>query len=418
MNSPGPSFQRFSRWPVIISSRMEFLHPTGVDITMPADFLIPNLVTESLGIMRTMDRLGARRVQSLEPHIPTVVIGSTVVPRDTSFVVRTVFSGWRAGIIPAGATPPFEFDVEFPPSAILAAALAVNEAFLFVRQDTLEAGLREVGISLWEPDVIDDWSATSHDGPRIDYLPNKLWLLGLGHLGQAYLWTLSLLPYERPDEVSLVLQDIDVITRSTLSTSILSDQHMIGLKKTRAMAGILEARGFKTEIIERRFDETLRVLPDDPQIALCGLDNALGRRPLCEVGFKFVVEAGLGSGTKDFRAIRIHTFPGTRDPRDLWKSGEGAGVVPGARAYDDLKERGLDQCGVTMLAGKAVGAPFVGVTAAAFSIAEILRVLHDGPIYALHDMNLKSPRSRVSSKRNTGVALINPGFSPSLRITR
>lgn len=390
----------------------------GVHVAMPADILIPNLVAESLSITRTMDRLGARRVPSLEPDIPTVCIGTTVVPHDASFAIRAVFSGWRAGIIPAGATPLFEFDAEFPLSAMLAAALAVNEAFLFVRRDTPEAGLREVGISLWEPDVIDDWSATSHDGPRIDYLPNKLWLLGLGHLGQAYLWTLSLLPYERPEEVSLVLQDIDVITKSTLSTSILSDQNMIGLKKTRAMARTLEERGFKTEIIERRFDETLRVLPDDPQIALCGLDNALGRQPLCEVGFKFVVESGLGSGGKDFRAIRIHTFPGTRDPRDLWRSEEGADRIPGARAYDDLETRGLDQCGVTMLARKAVGAPFVGVTAAAFSIAEILRVLHDGPIYALHDMNLKSPYARVSSKRNTAVSLINPGFSPSLRIAR
>lgn len=390
----------------------------GVQVALPAGILVPDLISGSLSITRTMDRLGARCVRSLDPHIPTVCIGTTVAPHPAGFVVRAVFSGWRAGIVPAGATPPFGFDAEFPLSAMLAAALAVNEAFLFVRRDTPEAGLREIGISLWEPDVIDDWSAASHDGPRIDYLPNKLWLLGLGHLGQAYLWALSLLPYERPGEVSLVLQDIDVVTRSTLSTSILSDQHLIGLKKTRAMASVLEARGFKTEIIERRFDETLRVLPDDPQIALCGLDNALGRQPLCEVRFKFVVEAGLGSGTKDFRAIRIHTFPGTRDPRDLWKSREGADVVPGTRAYDDLKARGLDQCGVTMLAGKAVGAPFVGVTAAAFTMAEILRILHHGPVFALHDIDLKSPHGRVSLKRDKAVPLSNPGFSPSLRIAR
>ncbi len=390
----------------------------GIQVTIPDDIPIPNLVAESFGVMRTMDRLGVRRVPSIEPHMPTVVIGTAVAPHDARFAVQAVFSGWRAGIIPANASLPFDFDVEFPLSAILAAALAVNEAFLFVRRDTPEAGLREIGISLWEPDAINDWSATSHDGPGIDYLPNKLWLLGLGHLGQAYLWTLSLLPYVRPDEVSLVLQDFDVITRSTLSTSILSNRHMIGFKKTRAIAAVVEARGFKTEIIERRFDETLRVLPDDPQIALCGLDNALARWPLCEVGFKFVVEAGLGSGAMDFRAIRIHTFPGTRDPRDLWGPAEGADNIPGAPAYDDLTRRGLDQCGVTMLAGKAVGAPFVGITAAAFSIAEILRMLHDGPIFALHDMNLKSPQSRVSSKRTTAVALINPGFSRSLYLAR
>ncbi len=388
----------------------------GIQVAIPDDISIPNLVAESLGIRWTMDRLSVRRVQSIEPHIPTVVIGTAVAPHDASFAVRAVFSGWRAGIIPASASLLFDFDVEFPLSAILAAALAVNEAFLFVRRDTPEAGLREIGISLWEPDVIDDWSAISHDGPRIDYLPNKLWLLGLGHLGQAYLWTLSLLPYVRPDEVSLVLQDIDVITRSTLSTSVLSNQHMIGLKKTRAMADVLEARGFKTEIIERRFDETLRVLSDDPQIALCGLDNALGRSALCGVGFKFVIEAGLGSGPKDFRAIRIHTFPGTQDPRELWRSEETADIAPATRAYDHLAAHGLDQCGVTMLAGKAVGAPFVGVAAATFVIAEIIRVLHGGPLFAVLDMHLKAPHSRIVGKRTAELELANPGFSRSLQI--
>ena len=58
----------------------------------------------------------------------------------------------------------------------------------------------------------------------------------LGHLGQAYLWALGLLPYVDSSEVSLVLQDIDIITPSTESTSILSDTTLIGRKKTRAMA--------------------------------------------------------------------------------------------------------------------------------------------------------------------------------------
>lgn len=390
----------------------------GIQVAMPTNIPISNLIDESFGIAQTIKRLGARTVQSIEPHIPVVLIGTPVAPCDTGFAVRAVFSGWRAGLVPASMTPPFEFDAEFPLSAILGAALAVNEAFLFVRRDTPEAGLREIGISLWEPDVIDDWSASSHDGPSIHYLPNNLWLLGLGHLGQAYLWALSLLPYERADEVKLVLQDIDVVTRSTLSTSILSDQQMIGLKKTRAMAGVLEARGFKTQIIERPFDETLRVLPDDPQIALCGLDNALGRRALSEAGFKFVVEAGLGSGAKDFRAIRIHTFPGPRDSRELWKYDARATAFPAVRAYNDLKLRGLDQCGVTMLAGKAVGASFVGITAAAISVAEILRLLHDGAIYSIHDINLRSPRDRVSCKGGRSVSLTNPGFSPSLRLSQ
>jgi hypothetical protein len=390
----------------------------GVDVAMPTDIFVPNLISGNLSIAETMQRVGARQVKSLEPHVPVVCIGTAGVPHAASFAVRAVFSGWRAGVLPLGSTPPFDFEAEFPLAGALAVALAVNEAFLFVRRDTPEAGLREIGVSLWKPDAIEDWSTSASDGPEVAYLPSKLWLLGLGHLGQAYLWALSLLPYERPDEVLLVLQDFDVITSSTLSTSILSERGMIGQKKTRAMATALEERGFNTAIVERRFDESLRVLPDDPQVALCGLDNALSRRPLCEVGFKFVVEAGLGSGARDFRALRIHTFPGTKDPRELWRDGENGGPVKDARAYEDLKARGLDQCGVTMLAGKAIGAPFVGMTAAALSLAEILRLLNDGPLFGVHDIDLKSLSSRISVPRKIALPIVNPGFTPSLRIAR
>lgn len=390
----------------------------GVDVLAASAEAIPNLIHGGLGIAETIDKVGARRVGSLQPDVPVVCIGGADVPPVAGFAVRAIFGGWRAGVIPVHEPRRFDSDTEFPLAGALAAALAVNEAFLFVRQDTPDAGLREIGISLWRPDAIEDWWMDVNDGPRLAYLPSKLWLLGLGHLGQAFLWGLSLMPYERPEEVLLVLQDIDVISTSTLSTSVLSERAMIGTKKTRSMAAVLEARGFKTALLERRFDETLRVLPDDPQIALCGLDNALGRRALCEVGFKLIVEAGLGSGARDFRAIRIHTFPGTKDPRKLWPADGNEGRIAAGRAYDDLKARGLDQCGVTMLAGKAIGAPFVGMTAAAFSLAEVLRVLHGGPLFAVHDMDLKSIRARVSVVRETALALGNPGFTPSARFSR
>jgi hypothetical protein len=381
----------------------------GVDVAFTAGE-VPNLMPGNPGIAETMSKVGARRVTSLEPHVPVVCIGSVDMPPTAGFAVRAIFSGWRAGVVPVHSSPPFSFGTEFTLTGALAAALAVSEAFLFVRRDTPEAGLREVGLSLWRPDAGKDWWTSGNDGPRIVYLPSKLWFLGLGHLGQAYLWALALLPYERTEKVMLVLQDTDAITNATLSTSILSDRTMIGQKKTRAMAAFMERRGFRTEIIERSFDETLRVLPDDPQIALCGLDNALGRRPLCEVGFKFVVEAGLGKGAKDFRAIRIHTFPGTKDPRELWKPLEERDVSVDTPAYNDLKARGLDQCGVTLLAGRAVGASFVGMTAAAFCLGEILRLLHGGQPFALHDLDLKVPSGLTSIPRSSGLGPFNPGF--------
>ena len=65
-------------------------------------------------------------------------------------------------------------------------------------------------------------------------------------------------PIARPQDLSLVLQDIDIITPSTESTSILSDATLINIKKTRAMAAWAERRGFTTAIHERLFDASFR----------------------------------------------------------------------------------------------------------------------------------------------------------------
>lgn len=97
------------------------------------------------------------------------------------------------------------------------------------------------------------WRHKEAAGPVIERLPSSLWLIGLGNLGQAYLWTLSLLPYEKPEDVKLVLQDFDVLAESNTSTSLLTRGELVGTRKTRAMAAWAEARGFEAAIVERPF---------------------------------------------------------------------------------------------------------------------------------------------------------------------
>jgi hypothetical protein len=73
-------------------------------------------------------------------------------------------------------------------------------------------------------------------------------------------------------------QDIDVVTESTESTSILTDASMIGEKNTRAMAAWAARRGFSTSRQERMFAAYFKRQADEPAVALCGLDNAAGLR--------------------------------------------------------------------------------------------------------------------------------------------
>ena len=108
------------------------------------------------------------------------------------------------------------------------------------------------------PGDVVDWRDEDKDEPVLAYLPARLWLIGLGHLGQAYLWALGLLPYPPSSGLDLVLQDVDAITVSSESTSILSDLSLVGIKKSRAMALWAERRGFTAAIHERLFDGNFR----------------------------------------------------------------------------------------------------------------------------------------------------------------
>ncbi|MCY3787198.1 MAG: thiamine biosynthesis protein ThiF [Gemmatimonadetes bacterium] len=343
---------------------------------------------------------------------PTIVIGGGTRNRRTGFCVRTAAAGWRGGIVPAHSELQPDHRRAMPLSGMLAAGLAVNEAFLFMNGRMPAAGQRVLGVSLWRPGRETDWLQPDESEPVLTYLPSRLWLVGLGHLGQAYLWGLGLLPYQDPADLMLTLQDIDVITKSTESTSILTDSAMNGQKKTRAMATWAERRGFTTSLQERIFAADFTRQAEEPSIVLCGLDNVAGRRALDQVGFDFIVEAGLGRGHRDFRTMRLHVLPGRRAAADLWKQRSERERVEDRPAYAKLMEDGvLDRCGMTLLADKAVGAPFVGSIAATLVLSEVLRLLHGGAISQLIDMDLLSLDHRLVIEHSNDFADLNPGFT-------
>ncbi len=351
------------------------------------------------------------RVGDGEVGAAMVVIGAQEERQD-DFRIRTVAQGWRGGIVPAHADLPAAPGPANPLVGMLAAALAVNEAFLHVN-GAKAAGRASVGLSLWRPNAEVDWLVADRTEPPLSFLPSRLWLIGLGHLGQAYLWGLGLLPYKTPADLMLVLQDVDVITASTESTSILTDASLIGIKKTRSMAAWAERRGFQTAITERLFDADFRRQPNEPAVALCGLDNAAGRRALDQVGFNMIVETGLGRGHRDFRTMRLHTLPGARPTAEMWKRAASAETVEDRPAYAKLMADGvLDRCGMTLLAGKAVGAPFVGAVAATLALSEVLRLLHGGPVHSLIDLDLLGVDHRTAVPHGNAFATLNPGFTP------
>lgn len=327
--------------------------------------------------------------------------------RDLPLILRASMNGWTAMVAPSDSNH-LQTIEEFSPAGVLAGALGVSEVFQFLRGTNALAGRREIGLSLWKPE--EDFRK-AQNGPSLTHLPSRLWLIGLGHLGQAVLWTLGLLPYDVPNELEIVLQDFDDLVEANDSTSMLTDMSMIGQRKARSMAAWCEQRGFRTVVTERRFASNFRVAADEPGVAVCGVDNPNARAALEDVGFERVVEAGLGAGPSEYLAFQVHSFPGLKSAESRWGHGlatEAATSLLDQPAYRSLRKQGLDECGLVQLAGRTVGAAFVGAVTSTLVVAELLRIAHGHHRYDLVDGSLRS-LDGLTALRAPGCPPYNPG---------
>lgn len=343
---------------------------------------------------------------------PVIGIGESRPSERNHPILRCVYGGWRGGVTPADEFRDVTSDnCAHPLAGALAGAFAVSEVFQYFVGENPRAARRAIGMSLWRPDRIEQWWEHDAEEPSSSVLPAGLWLIGLGHLGQAYLHLLSMLPYEGGFRPHLVLQDFDRLAPSNVSTSVLTTDAIVGEKKTRALAAWADERGFETTIIERPFGRNFKLEQGEPSIALCGVDNARARAALGDAGFAYVVNAGLGAGPEGFLMMRHHTFPGPKATAEIWGGATAASRAPRHMgAYDALRAQGLDECGITLLAERSVGAPFVGMVAGCLVIAEVLRALQRGPRTIIADGSLADFSYRQVTVA-PGLDIGNPGFA-------
>ncbi|MGB7437645.1 MAG: hypothetical protein WBR26_00660 [Candidatus Acidiferrum sp.] len=312
------------------------------------------------------------------------VIFGDVSPR--ADCLRVTFDGWVAKVGPSTALNRSSEREYCSLAGILGGSLAISEIFLSFAEISIEAGRSIVGMSLWRPDL--DISDPAALGVPVEFLPRELWALGLGHLGNAYLWALATMPYDSAEQVEIFLNDFDRVEPENAETGLLFNASHIDSYKTRVCSDWLESRGFKTRLIERPFDSNFRCRPDEPRLAFCGFDLNAARRDLATADFLRVIESGLGGTPSNFDTISLHTLPNPRKPEELWPEltpDEAAKRADNQRhaanenaAYARLEE---DECGRRELAGKSVAVPFVGATAGTLMTAEILRLLHGGQRY-------------------------------------
>lgn len=362
----------------------------GVSVELPGEVKLHLLWPGSETLADAARSLGAT-VGVKPPLDASILILGKTFARENG--LRVLCDGWRAGVLPSDTQIDFEAGVDFALAGVFAGGLAVGRAFLSAAGICNRDVTEPTGISLWEPGV--HWLSPEAKGPALTMLPEKLWLLGLGHLGQAYAWTLGLLPFAEPSRTTIFLQDFDSVEPGNWSAGLLCEAGGVGKMKTRLCADWLQARGLQTRMIERAFDEGFHRRPDEPRVALCGFDNAESRRSLEEVGFELIVESGLGATLDRFDRIVLHTFPdASAKARDIWEKDQAD-----ESTFDlSLLEEAEEECGIVLqeIAGKSISSSFTGACASALVVSEVLRAIHGGKrreFIALHLRDFEIPKS-------------------------
>ena len=390
----------------------------GVHVKVAVDSVLTTGWCAGVTAASSVIRYGGAVVDELRGDRPTLVIGSSaaVVGRP---VLHLTWDGWSAGVVQHADDR--LGGVGNVVAAVLAAGLGISETF----QQALGAvvsGRRDVGVSLWRPEL--EWRSADAIGPVLEYLPACLWLLGLGHLGQANAWTLGMLPYGDPTGCDIGLMDFDRVVAGNTATQMLTTESDFRARKARVVATALERIGLRTRVVERAFDEQFHTVShadgnrDEPLVALGGFDDVAPRRLLGGAGFERIVDVGLGAGPVEYLDMVLHTFPATTTPADAFVDEPPRPPEFGAAYEAEIARQVADggdekaaRCGMLDIAGVTVGAAFVGTVASALAVADILRLLHDGPNYSVIALDLREPKG-IRAPANAKPGNYIPKFTP------
>jgi hypothetical protein len=380
--------------------------PGGVWLSGAVDApLILPLRASTLG--EAAARFGARIGD--QPSRRRISIGQPDDRHRAGYVASAWWDDWMAGVLPNHDPTPVGCGRNSL-AGIVAGALAVGGAFRLESGHSSRCSPDAQRLSLWAP-------GSTAQGPTRIYLPDALWLVGLGNLGQAYLWSLSLLPYLQPEKLSLVLQDEDTVRDVNWGTSILVTGGRYGMLKTRLAEEWALERGFSVRRLDRFVDEFTRRRASDAPVALSGLDSINARRMLDEVGFDRVIDCGLGSAAHDYERFRLNVFDPAYGARTHF---EGVEAIPRTDlnlrlpAYQDgLGDARQGACGMAELAGASVAAPYVSAVIAALAVTQAIRIASGEE----HFRSIVGSVGNIDSIRTSGsdVDAVRVGFAEPRR---
>jgi hypothetical protein len=337
--------------------------------------------------------LGASIVPAI-PESATHVIAIGAEAAAASPFVRCWWDNWTAGVLPGLEERPLGASGN-PLGGVFAGALAVREVFAEVLGQP-RAGRRVAIASVWAPWLDPE---TASGGPEEAYLPRKLWFIGLGHLGQGFLWNLGFLPAAGG---VAVLQDDQTAGEENVATGLVTRARDIGCRKTRIAAAWLEKTGWTTAQIERRHYGDITLQAGEPAIVVAGLDDVVPRLAVARAGFDYMVDAGVGHGPVDFETLQVRVLAKGADLEAHWSKREKPKDIDALLTREAYRayEAKYDRCGAVTLAEASVAVPFVGAATGALVIGQVIRLASMLETANIVQMQLGSPHMVIEGLMN------------------
>lgn len=312
---------------------------------------------------------------------------------EDKFTIEVVCSGWQAGVnfFEHERTILQPSDTSVIIGGVCASSLALF--YMFNRQFLELDNLFEfpTGISLWDPGA-EYWAAPQNEGPSEVNTPKNVWSVGLGHLGQAYLWTLGL--QSNPEhEYLYALQDEDFIGLENIGSQVLSFEKDIGERKARVCSKFLENLGVRTQIVEKPF---LKVDQNQEwsskyKVLLTGVDNVVARRSIDKSFFNLCLDGGTNGRLQLFDSFTFRNLNHIdKSVDEIWKSNSEEDAILNPNFYDQMEK----STGCGQLFNKAISTPFMGLFGASILVSEILRGLNKGKQFSAISVQLRNLTGR------------------------
>lgn len=309
---------------------------------------------------------------------------------DQVFWVSCYWNGWLGG-----TRAPWDHEAVGaawnPLPGTFAGALAIRQTFEHVVGGFRSAG-RSLTVDLWNAHV--SATAARPAGPEMVHLPKNLLLVGLGHLGQGFLWNLVQLPGSGD---VLALQDRQVAGLENVGTGVLTSASDLGLRKTRVAERAPAFVGWNVAVLDAPFQPGMRILQEQIPVVISALDSVEPRQWILQAGYQLMLDLGVGHGPVDFEMGQVRVL--AKGAQSTWSAPAKLKDVDSLRdspAYADEKAR--DQCGAYSLAQASVAVPFVGLALGAIAVTQLLRLGAMLPVADLLQIELSCPEQAAAGQ--------------------